>query len=135
MKVVVFAFFILLISYSSKGQISDEKDKFSNLKVYKEENNKGKYHYAKNEVTSIKLIMSGMFLFYKNFFSSQDKSSCPFEISCSEYLIKSVSKRGVVVGILSGIDRYLRCNGHSNNRYKKNKKGKLIDPLILNHKH
>lgn len=91
---------------------------------------KQKYPYAKSQVKTLQVVFSEVFLFYKNFMSSQDNGSCPFEITCSEYFIKSIQKKGILVGFLSGIDRYTRCNGHSNDRYKYNPKtNKLVDPV------
>lgn len=35
---------------------------------------------------------------------------CRFVPSCSEYMIQAVRKRGVVIGLLLGLWRILRCN-------------------------
>jgi len=36
--------------------------------------------------------------------------TCRFTPSCSEYMIDAVRKKGVVVGVLKGLWRILRCN-------------------------
>ena len=125
----IILFLLVFFQNTALGQTKSEFSKFKNIKIYKAPK-KNNYTYAKEQVTTYQVIFSGMFLFYKNFISSQDKGSCPFEISCSEYMLKSVQKRGVIIGFLNGIDRYMRCNGQSNRKYEINKKtGKLYDPL------
>ena len=37
-------------------------------------------------------------------------NTCRFEPSCSRYFIQAVEKRGVIVGLLMGCWRVLRCN-------------------------
>ena len=129
-----FIILLLLVLISQKpiklyGQIKDDINNFEKIKIYKPEK-KIDYSYAKEQFKTFQILFSGMFLFYKNFISSQDNSSCPFHISCSEYFIKSVQKKGVILGILNGIDRYKRCNGFSNDRYKRDHEtGKLYDPV------
>jgi uncharacterized protein len=60
-------------------------------------------------------IMQGatqaLFVFYKNFISSQDGSHCSFYPSCSQYAIQSIRKKGFFVGLLNAFDRLTRCNG------------------------
>ncbi|MCD6417054.1 MAG: membrane protein insertion efficiency factor YidD [Planctomycetes bacterium] len=35
---------------------------------------------------------------------------CRFKPSCSQYMIEAIRKKGLVVGLLKGIWRILRCN-------------------------
>lgn len=35
---------------------------------------------------------------------------CRFQPSCSQYMIDAIRKKGLVVGVLKGIWRVLRCN-------------------------
>ncbi len=126
---LIFISFIICLYAKSYGQTNTEFSKFRKIKIYNV-SKKNNYSYAKEQFTTYQVIFSGMFLFYKNFISSQDSGSCPFEISCSVYMIKSVQSHGVVIGFLNGIDRYMRCNGYSNIKYKINKKtGKLHDSI------
>ncbi len=37
-------------------------------------------------------------------------NACRFNPSCSQYMIQAIEKKGVIVGILLGIWRVLRCN-------------------------
>jgi putative component of membrane protein insertase Oxa1/YidC/SpoIIIJ protein YidD len=59
----------------------------------------------------INIVLSTGFLFYKSFISSQDKPSCNFTPSCSEYAIEAFHKKGVFIGWLSSFDRLTRCHG------------------------
>lgn len=36
--------------------------------------------------------------------------ACRFTPTCSEYTIEAVDKKGVLIGLVSGIKRFLRCN-------------------------
>jgi putative component of membrane protein insertase Oxa1/YidC/SpoIIIJ protein YidD len=51
------------------------------------------------------------FLVYKTFISSQDKPSCVFTPSCSEYALESIRTKGLVLGWLNAFDRLSRCHG------------------------
>ena len=59
----------------------------------------------------INLILSSGFLIYKNYVSSQDKPSCVFTPSCSEFAVVAFQKKGVVNGWLMTFDRLSRCHG------------------------
>ena len=64
------------------------------------------------------------FLNHKSFFIIQIKlyqkiispifpNSCRFYPTCSEYAILAINKYGVILGIIKGIFRILRCNPFS----------------------
>jgi putative membrane protein insertion efficiency factor len=42
---------------------------------------------------------------------------CKHIPSCSEYMVEAVEKKGVIVGILKGVWRILRCNPWSKGGY------------------
>jgi putative component of membrane protein insertase Oxa1/YidC/SpoIIIJ protein YidD len=70
------------------------------------------YSQPLREATSeISILASLGFIFYKTFISSQDKPSCVFTPSCSEYALQSVEKKGFFLGWLSTFDRLSRCHG------------------------
>lgn len=86
------------------------------------------YEFAKHNHNELQMLFSGLFLFYKNVFSSQDGQSCSFLPSCSEYGILSVKNKGIIVGIISTFDRLMRCHGLAPELYTTDKKtGLLID--------
>ena len=66
--------------------------------------------YLKNSESEMKVLFSFYFLFYKEFISSQDVDACVFYPSCSKYTIEAIEKKGVIVGLLAGFDRLLRCH-------------------------
>ena len=88
------------------------------------------FDFAKNNTNEIQFIFSGLFLFYKSFFSSQDANSCSFSPSCSEYGLQAVKKKGLLIGIPATFDRLTRCNGLNPDKYPIDfKTGLLIDPV------
>lgn len=121
---------ILLFSYKTLAQtVSDYK--YVKYIVSKEVVEKGNSNYVFNKPNNISGYVSvALFKVYKSWFSSQDANKCPFEPSCSVYMMHSLQKKGVFVGLLNGIDRFMRCNGHDLDKYPINKEnGKLIDPV------
>lgn len=88
------------------------------------------YAFAKDNKNEIQFIFSGLFLFYKAFFSSQDATSCTFSPSCSEYGLQVVKKKGMLLGIPATFDRLARCNGLNPDKYPIDPKtGLFIDPI------
>jgi uncharacterized protein len=92
-----------------------------------------KHHHhqmAKENKNEIQMLFSGLFIFYKTIFSSQDERSCTFKPSCSEYALLSIKKKGVVVGSMAAFDRLTRCNGLLPQNYEHDRKtGLLIDDV------
>lgn len=75
-------------------------------------------HYTKDCSNEAESLITGFFIFYKNYVSSQDSRSCTFEPSCSVYSIETVKKNGIIVGLLDTFDRLTRCNGLSPEKYQ-----------------
>ena len=71
----------------------------------------------KNAVNEIEIVFSTGFLFYKSFVSSQDKPSCIFSPSCSEFAVEAFQKKGIFLGWLNTFDRLSRCNGFANHTH------------------
>lgn len=65
--------------------------------------------YLKNSETEVSIVISSLFIVYKEFFSSQDIDVCVFSPSCSKYTMEAINKKGLI-GILDGIDRLSRCH-------------------------
>jgi uncharacterized protein len=75
------------------------------------------YQVSKNNSNELQIMLSGLFLFYKNFISSQDGSRCAFHQSCSEYALLAVKQQGAVIGGVNFFDRFTRCNTCSPYQY------------------
>ncbi|MDT7879587.1 MAG: membrane protein insertion efficiency factor YidD [Candidatus Hydrothermia bacterium] len=58
----------------------------------------------------MKNIIIGFIKFYKVLLSPILPSSCKFYPTCSDYMILSIEKYGVLKGLLKGIWRIIRCN-------------------------
>jgi len=80
-----------------------------------------------NECTNeFQVIVTGFFVGYKSFFSSQDGKNCTFTPSCSVYAIQSVRNKGVILGFMDAVDRLTRCNGLSPVSYNTDTESKLL---------
>jgi putative component of membrane protein insertase Oxa1/YidC/SpoIIIJ protein YidD len=64
-----------------------------------------------------KVVMFGLYYFYKKCVSAYDVSTCKFSPSCSSYGMLSVRKRGVIIGIIDTFDRLTRCHANHVNQY------------------
>jgi uncharacterized protein len=123
-----------LISFSflnlcAQGTLNS-KEIFEMRPVVHAHHSKKIYRNAKNNSNELELIFSGLFLFYKNFISSQDSQSCSFTPSCSEFGMEAVKKQGVFFGVLNTLDRLTRCNSFSPEKYERDPITSLLfDPL------
>ena len=85
---------------------------------------------SRENPNELQWVMSGLFLFYKSFISSQDNQRCSFHPSCSEYGLEAVKKLGMVRGMICTCDRLTRCNGFSPQQYEIDQnRRKLSDPV------
>jgi uncharacterized protein len=107
-----------------------KNEAFSQASLYRNVLPNGKlkkvYEEAKNNKNEVEMAFSGLFLFYKTFFSSQDLTVCTFTPSCSEYGIMAVKQHGVIKGGVMTMDRLTRCNGLSPQNYELDKKTYLL---------
>jgi uncharacterized protein len=117
---------LLLLKNDAQAQVSLYRNVLPNGNLKKE------YVEAKNNKNEVQVVFSGLFLFYKTFFSSQDLTVCTFTPSCSEYGILAVKKFGMVKGGVMTMDRLTRCNGLSPQNYEFDKTNMLLkdDPRI-----
>lgn len=122
MKYIVISFLLL--------SLSGVKNSFAQTDIYRnvvpDGNIKLVHNEAKNNKNEIEGVFSGLFLFYKTFFSSQDLTVCTFTPSCSEFGILAVKKFGLIKGGVMTMDRLTRCNGLSPSNYEVDKKTMLL---------
>ncbi len=55
----------------------------------------------------IKMLCMRLIIFYQKNLS---RHTCLYEPTCSEYTLRSINNHGVIIGILLGSWRLLRCN-------------------------
>lgn len=55
-----------------------------------------------------------LIVFYQKHFS---RHTCLYTPTCSEYTLQTINNRGLILGILAGIWRILRCNPFSKGGY------------------
>lgn len=110
----------------SFGQSIAEMDK---LKTHRNISRPQKSFVAasKHNRNELEFIMSGLFLFYKKFVSSQDGNSCTFSPSCSEYALMAIKRMGLIEGSAATFDRISRCNGLSPEKYQRS----MVNPSLM----
>ena len=125
-------FLIILFQHNSSTLFAQSTDDFKQFE-HLFETNKTKSNnkvFLKGNSNELELLSSAFFVFYKEFFSSQDGNHCVFYPSCSVYAIQAIKKQGLIIGTMNGIDRLSRCNRLSPENYKTYKNTHLFyDPL------
>lgn len=125
-KVILISILIsAFCSITNAQSVFSEKAVLASLNNYKKV--KRKFPIAKNNTNEAQLLLSGLFVGYKKYVSSQDGSKCAFHQTCSEYALVAVKKKGVVVGGIQFFDRFTRCNTCSPLQYKVNPKSNKFD--------
>jgi len=61
----------------------------------------------------IKIPFILLIKFYQKTLSLFFASSCRFSPSCSQFMIDSINKFGVIRGVINGVKRILRCHPFS----------------------
>lgn len=61
-------------------------------------------------IITLKKSLIELILLYQKYAPDEMRKSCLFEPSCSEYMILSINKYGVIKGTFKGIKRILRCH-------------------------
>lgn len=62
----------------------------------------------------LKAFFMRLIVFYQKNFS---RHTCLYEPTCSEYMKRAINNKGVILGIILGIWRLLRCNPFSKGGY------------------
>jgi len=126
---IIFIFLFQMVEERIIAQNANDIEQFTQLFDTKEEKSNYKT-YLKGNSNELKQLASFLFIFYKEFFSSQDGNHCVFYPSCSIYTIEAIKKQGLAIGIINGVDRLSRCNRLSPENYKIYKNTNLFyDPL------
>jgi putative membrane protein insertion efficiency factor len=88
------------------------------------------FDFFAEETSEVKLLLLSLLKFYQLVISSQDKPSCMFTPTCSEYTRLAIQKHGFIAGIVMGAARILRCNGTGRRYYTVDEEtGRLSDPV------
>ena len=62
----------------------------------------------------IKMLLMHAIVFYQKYFS---RKMCLYRPTCSQYMLECINNQGVILGILLGCWRLLRCNPFSKGGY------------------
>ena len=69
--------------------------------------------------------------FYQYFISSQDRPSCMFSKSCSNFALSAINTNGYILGIMMTADRLQRCHELGHGYYRTDPSTHLaIDPVF-----
>ena len=84
------------------------------IKLFEITNKNNRYLRKKVFKPYGKMLCMRMILFYQKYIS---KKQCPYRPSCSQYTLESINNNGVIIGILLGAWRILRCNPFTKGGY------------------
>ena len=85
---------------------------------------------TKREISPIGFVAGGLLTIYQKTISSQDRSVCNFNPSCSRFAREAISQVGMLRGSLMAADRILRCHPYSLHYYHKNPDSRrVLDPV------
>lgn len=115
MKNIIIISFLLSSSISLHAQALDLQKISQAVNPVKP---RTQYQAARKNTNELQYLFSGLFLMYKEIFSSQDYMRCTFHPSCSEYGMLAVKSKGTVFGMMATFDRLIRCNGLSPEQYE-----------------
>jgi uncharacterized protein len=89
-----------------------------------------RYALSQENPNEAQALLSGLFLVYKSYISSQDGQRCGFHPTCSEYGLEAVKKMGILRGMVSTFDRLTRCNVFGKEQYDIDfQRRRLLDPV------
>jgi putative membrane protein insertion efficiency factor len=125
-----FATFAVLLLMSCQGNAQTGDDIKSMGRLMGVPHYPARHSSQNKEKNMVKAAVGALFVFYRNYISSQDGSHCSFYPSCSSYALQSIKKKGLIVGLLNTFDRLSRCNGLSEENYPLKKGTNLLyDPV------
>lgn len=121
----VFILSIIFIGHKTKAQQTEK----INLKIiqntFKEfetpKKNKRSFLNPKKtliaKINPLTYVSGGLLFLYQNIASEQIQASCQYQISCSENMKHEIKHKGVISGILSGINQLGNCLDQVKNDY------------------
>jgi putative component of membrane protein insertase Oxa1/YidC/SpoIIIJ protein YidD len=131
-RVTVFLFCFLLLFYiSSKAQNTDDFTLIkSHLKTLENEREQANIRFQRS-LNPFKAISFITLFFYQKIISEQISAECEFDMSCSNFGIRSLQEFGIIKAIGITADRLTRCNGQAQSETENylinHSTGKVID--------
>jgi len=113
--------FLTIIILAYNNLMSQRREDFALVTTgklfYQDENVSDSLHHDDSQKNSyFSVILKVPILFYQEFISSQMKPRCYFYPSCSQFTLEAIQQYGFA-GIFLGIDRIMRCNVFSEEKY------------------
>lgn len=100
------------------GQSKEDLTFIIENNAFVSETRQGKIFIGGEEVSEAKILMLNIINVYQLFISSQDRPTCNFTISCSEFGRVATQRYGLFYGLLMTSDRIQRCNGLGRRYYR-----------------
>lgn len=69
------------------------------------------------KLNPVTYISGGLLFVYQNVISEQIQADCQYQISCSENMKQQIKKKGLIAGILSGLNQLGNCSGNIHKDY------------------
>lgn len=63
------------------------------------------------KINPLHYISGALLYFYQNIISEQIQANCQYQVSCSENMKKQISTKGLLFGVLNGLDQLGNCSG------------------------
>lgn len=123
---IIFTITLFLLVLPQSESFAQTIDPKVYEKAYYKKPTQNNWSFTANNTNELEIAFTGLFLFYKFAFSSQDANKCSFHPSCSEYGLIAVKKQGPILGILNTLDRLQRCNGLSPELYQFDQERSLL---------
>ncbi len=85
-----------------------------------------------NKINPLNYISSSLLYLYQNVASEQIQASCQYQISCSENMKNEIKTKGLLFGVLSGLNQLGNCMNNVLDDYpgyKINKDGKINNSI------
>jgi len=73
--------------------------------------NTGNKIKSQKSINPLKEISFVLLFFYQKIISEQLSAGCEFDLSCSNFGVRSIKELGLIKGICLTTDRLMRCNG------------------------
>lgn len=73
--------------------------------------------FSPRDVSEMKIAALGLVRFYQLIITSQDRASCNFTFSCSNFSRAAIRNYGIIHGLLMTSDRLQRCNSMGRKDY------------------
>lgn len=125
-QIILTSIFLFLVHVCVSQDYDDIA--FFNTEMKVEKTDYSTHSPIKQDKNELQLLGYIVYQVYHNLVSSQDGAVCNFYPTCSAYCRHAIRKNGFLKGGMQSLDRVIRCNGLSPEKYEVDiKRLKFID--------